>query len=355
MCIFRRKTAENPDDESTITVFKIAIAEEEIKQLKNENESMVQELTKLKAENQRVNERLEKEIKNSEQLVESLDSVRAENLLKSSGNTDLITKNNKLSKIVTDNEIEIERLKDEVARALDGLTAKKNECTLLNQNIQALKGECASFTKRLNDSESDKKILERKNKLQGDMLKKMNHKVQTEDAHTNGDLLEMERKLSETKTRKNLGEEKQKSTDLLNEIQVRKTHEEELQNLLSAKEQEIKELNETFNEAGNPNFYHVKNIEGCIKNHLTQMSKSFNKSLAEILDDKLGAITATSPPELANKPDPSKNLKTVMIDARNDEKLEVSEKQRRACNFVIHGAEEIGESSEQIKKEDEGI
>ena len=84
------------------------------------------------------------------------------------------------------------------------------------------------------------------------------------------------------------------------------------------------------------------------------MSKSFNKSLAEILDDKLRAITATSPPELANKPDPSKNLKTFMIDARNDEKLEVSEKQRRACNFVIHGAEEIGESSKQIKKEDEG-
>ena len=137
----------------------MAMAEEEIKQLKNEKESMVQELTKLKAKNQRVNERFEKKIKNREKLVESLDSARAENLLKSSGNAHLITKNNKLSKIVTDNEIEIERLRDEVARALDGLTAKKNECTLLNQNIQALKVECASFTKRLNDSENQiKKI-----------------------------------------------------------------------------------------------------------------------------------------------------------------------------------------------------
>ena len=84
------------------------------------------------------------------------------------------------------------------------------------------------------------------------------------------------------------------------------------------------------------------------------MSKSFNESVTKLLDDKLGAITAKSPPELTNKLDPSKNLKTVMIDARNDEKLEVSEKQKRACNFVIHGAEEVGESSEQIKKEDEG-
>ena len=104
---------------------------------------------------------------------------KAENLLKSSGNADLITRNNKLSKSLTDNEIEIERLEDEASRALDGLTAKKNECTLFNQNIQALKGECASFTKRLNDSESDKKILKRKNKVQGDMLKKMKSRQKT--------------------------------------------------------------------------------------------------------------------------------------------------------------------------------
>ena len=115
----------------------MAMTEEETQQLRNESESMVQELTKLTAEDQRVSERLEKEIKNSEQLAKSLDSVRAENLVKSSGNADLITRNNKLSKIATDNEIEIERLQDEVARAMDGLTAKKKECTLLNQNVQA--------------------------------------------------------------------------------------------------------------------------------------------------------------------------------------------------------------------------
>ena len=121
-------TAKNPDG-GTITVYAMAMAEEEIQQLRNEKESMIQELTKLQAENQRVNERLEKEIKNSEQLAESLDSVRAENLslVKPSGNDDLITKINKLSKIITDHEIELERLNDEVARARDGLTAKKND------------------------------------------------------------------------------------------------------------------------------------------------------------------------------------------------------------------------------------
>ena len=272
--------------------------------------------------------------------------------MKSSGHDDLITRNDKLSKIITENQIEIERVNDEYTRVSDSLTAKKNDIIVLNQNINALKVECASFTKRLNDSESEKIILERKVATQGGMIRKMNHKVTTEDVHTNGDLLEMERKLSEAK--KHLDEEKKKSTDLLHEIQIRKTHKEELENLLSTKEREIIELNETFNEAGNPNFDHVKNIESCMKNHMTQMSKSFSESVTKLLDDKLGEITVKNPSELTNKHDPSKNLKTVMIDARNDEKLEVSEKQRRACNFVIHGAEEVGESSDQIRKEDEG-
>ena len=345
-------TAKNPDG-GTITVYAMAMAEEEIQQLKNEKESMIEELTSLKAENKHVKERLVIEKKNNELLTISLDSVKAENisLVKSSGHDDL-TRNDKLSKIITENQIEIERVNDEYTRVSDSLTAKKNDIIVLNQNINALKVECASFTKRLNDSESEKIILERKVATQGGMIRKMNHKVTTEDVHTNGDLLEMERKLSEAK--KHLDEEKKKSTDLLHEIQIRKTHEEELENLLSTKEREIIELNETFNEAGNPNFDHVKNIESCMKNHMTQMSKSFSESVTKLLDDKLGEITVKNPSELTNKHDPSKNLKTVMIDARNDEKLEVSEKQRRACNFVIHGAEEVGESSDQIRKEDEG-
>ena len=48
------------------------------------------------------------------------------------------------------------------------------------------------------------------------------------------------------------------------------------------------------------------------------------------------------------------DMKAVMRDARNDEKLEESEKQKRAKNIIIHGAEEIGESPEKVKKEDEG-
>ena len=47
-------------------------------------------------------------------------------------------------------------------------------------------------------------------------------------------------------------------------------------------------------------------------------------------------------------------MRAVMGDARNDEKLEESQKQKRAKNIIIHGAEEVGSSPEEVKKEDDG-
>ena len=41
-----------------------------------------------------------------------------------------------------------------------------------------------------------------------------------------------------------------------------------------------------------------------------------------------------------------------MRDARNDEKLEQSEKELRSKNLIIHGADEIGKDEAEIKKED---
>ena len=48
------------------------------------------------------------------------------------------------------------------------------------------------------------------------------------------------------------------------------------------------------------------------------------------------------------------SIKSLMHEARNEERIEVSEKKRRACNIIIHGAVEIGNSPEEIKKEDSG-
>ena len=48
----------------------------------------------------------------------------------------------------------------------------------------------------------------------------------------------------------------------------------------------------------------------------------------------------------------STNIKILMREAKNDEKVEDNEREKRSRNIIIHGAEEVGESPEEIKKED---
>ena len=47
-------------------------------------------------------------------------------------------------------------------------------------------------------------------------------------------------------------------------------------------------------------------------------------------------------------------MQTVMRTARNNEKIEEGEKERRANNIILHGAEEIGDTPDDIKKADTG-
>ena len=45
-------------------------------------------------------------------------------------------------------------------------------------------------------------------------------------------------------------------------------------------------------------------------------------------------------------------IRQIMQEAKNDEKVEEREKERRSKNFIIHGAEEIGGRIEEIKAKD---
>ena len=45
-------------------------------------------------------------------------------------------------------------------------------------------------------------------------------------------------------------------------------------------------------------------------------------------------------------------IRQIMQEAKNDEKVEEREKERRSKNFIIHGAEEIGGRIEKIKEKD---
>ena len=46
-------------------------------------------------------------------------------------------------------------------------------------------------------------------------------------------------------------------------------------------------------------------------------------------------------------------IKRMMKEVKNDEKLEDNETQRRSKNFVIHGADEIGDDVEEMQRNDE--
>ena len=47
-------------------------------------------------------------------------------------------------------------------------------------------------------------------------------------------------------------------------------------------------------------------------------------------------------------------IRKIIQDAKNDEKVEENEREKRATNFIIHGAEEYGENNAEMKKLDNG-
>ena len=101
---------------------------------------------------------------------------------------------------------------------------------------------------------------------------------------------------------------------------------------------------------------------------LEAFSANILSKVTELMENKIDAITAKGPTdpvhsnETVNPPavtwsnvvSQPQDMKTVMRVARNDEKIEEGEKQRRANNIIIHGAEEIGETPDEIKTNDAG-
>ena len=94
-------------------------------------------------------------------------------------------------------------------------------------------------------------------------------------------------------------------------------------------------------------------------------SANILSKVTEIMDRKIGEISKVSTPSQASPSTPSpvswssvvsqsSDMQTVMRTARNNEKIEEGEKQRRANNIILHGAEEIGDTPDDIKKADTG-
>lgn len=101
-----------------------------------------------------------------------------------------------------------------------------------------------------------------------------------------------------------------------------------------------------------------------LKNLFDSKVKEFESKLANLIEAKLGekidAVSNTNPEEKKKQEETyakvlalPAEIKKMFKEVKNDEKVEETEMEWRSKNFIIHGAAEIGEDAEEIKKNDE--
>ena len=111
----------------------------------------------------------------------------------------------------------------------------------------------------------------------------------------------------------------------------------------------------------------LSSLKSMLDNKVTQMESKIEKAIEKKLEDKMAAITRlddkikdsgvdgndgekVSYAKVLQLPE---EVRRVMQETRNDEKIEKNEQEKRTQNFIIHGAEEIGSSAEEVKKNDD--
>ena len=271
---------------------------------------------------------------------------------------------------------EIAKLKeanDQLSKSLtEELSAAKEEISRINECCVKEKNSNRQQSTKLKSLEEENDTLERKLIHQGNVIQNMKRNAPKKSTHCDEDVREMERKYVELK--KLLEAERNKSTDR-NDDEDKENAEEKLRSadlLINDKNALIEELREKisqleatigerdaklteqqrrFDEAKNPNFDNLVNIENTMKKELKIVEESIRNSFRDEIN--LAMTQHHIEKEISNTP-PQINLKSVMSEARNDEKVELCEKLRRERNFLIHGALEVGKSSDEIKKQDEG-
>ena len=90
-------------------------------------------------------------------------------------------------------------------------------------------------------------------------------------------------------------------------------------------------------------------IESTISEKIKERISNLHSPLTAASSDGSQTTNESSWSSVVGK---STNIKILMREAKNDEKVEENEREKRSRNIIIHGAEEVGESLEEIKKED---
>ena len=103
----------------------------------------------------------------------------------------------------------------------------------------------------------------------------------------------------------------------------------------------------------------VSSMKTLLKDHVTQIEEKIEKMIEKKLEDKRTVSPADGKIPIDQQNSSAKGilkvpeeLRKIMQEAKNDDKVEESEQEKRATNFIIHGAEEFGDGVENSKKID---
>ena len=143
-------------------------------------------------------------------------------------------------------------------------------------------------------------------------------------------------------------------------------HEEDVTQLkitLTRQEVGLKEQEQKFNEAGNPDYDNIVQLEVDMKKELDLISKNIKESLITEKLNRVINLGLTYADMVSNEDGPTadqinpaetRDLRSIMREERNEELAEQSEKRRRVCNIVMHEVNEaVGVGKEDGQKHDE--
>ena len=97
----------------------------------------------------------------------------------------------------------------------------------------------------------------------------------------------------------------------------------------------------------------MKSIQEMFEKRIIQLEIKFESKFDAIVEEKIAATQVV--PMYSQTVKEPVDLRKIILDQKNEEKVEDAEREKRRKNFIIHGLEEKGETLEDIKKNDEEL
>ena len=104
----------------------------------------------------------------------------------------------------------------------------------------------------------------------------------------------------------------------------------------------------------------VSSMKSLFKEHVTQIETKIEDMIERKLNDKIpasivgdtGSTTGEQDSYASKVLQVPAEVRKIIQEAKNDDKVEENEQERRSANFIIHGAEEYGDSIDSMKEQD---